>query len=136
MESLDPEKRRLVMAALQEQEARLRMVKAGWRWWEVALFVFGFAAFAWFQFQGMRADMMRPGSTPALPVPFHVVMALVVVPVVFLLVYIHALHRRIDALIGLLGDKALTARAVGEIRTINQGASEASSIPSDGGDPA
>ncbi len=134
MDTLDPEKRRLVMAVLQEQEARLRVAKTGWRWWEIALFVCGFAGFAWIQYQGMQVDAQRPGVLPARPVPFHVVMALVVVPVAFLLVYIHALHRRMDALIGLIGDKALTSRAVEEIRAINQDGSAPSGEASDGGE--
>lgn len=135
MDTLDPEKRRLVMAALQEQESRIRLVKSGWRWWEIGVFLVGWAGFAWFQHQGMQADLLRPESAQAPPVPFHVVASLIAVPVVFLLVYIHALHRRVDALIGLLGEKTLTARAVGEIRAIKSGTEEASGVPSDDGDP-
>jgi hypothetical protein len=38
----------------------------------------------------------------------------------FLLAQVHALHRRIDALISLLGEQQLSQRTVGEIRAISQ----------------
>lgn len=121
MDTLDPMKRQRVVTALREQESRLRLVKSGWRWWEVALFLAGWAGFAWFQYQGMLATAPRSAEALTPSVPFHVIVSLIAVPVAFLLVYIHTLHRRIDALIGLLGDKTLAAQTVEEIRLIQSG---------------
>lgn len=122
-ENLSEQQRQLVVSVLQAQEERLKAVKASWRWWEVTLFVFAWAGFAWFLYQGLLIDAAKPvapGMRAEPAVPFHIVVTLVVVPLFFLLMWMRALHRRMDAMVALLGDKALMERAIGEIRSINQ----------------
>lgn len=113
MDNLDPVKRQLVIAALKEQEILLRQARTGLRWWQLLAFAGAWCGLAWLLDRNPEITA-HPGG-----IPLRAAFTLVLVPVLFLLAYIYFLHRRLNALLGLLGEKMLSQRTADEIRAIS-----------------
>jgi cell division septal protein FtsQ len=120
MDHLDPLKRQLVVAALKEQEQSIRLAKTGLAWWKMAVFLAILLGLAWLLHRELIGSVERTDPVPNGGLILRMGFLLLLVAVMFLLAQVHALHRRIDALISLLGEQQLSQRTVGEIRAISQ----------------